>query len=111
MFSVIDVCGGGGGGSESITLSYQVFCYFVCFCVLTCICRFEIKQPIEYLNTHHPAPKTLILSAGGGGGGEGGDARGKNVSGDPAHQHQYITVGVNTPSFTRWSRIALVRVR
>ena len=64
------VGGGGGGGSESITLSYQVVCYFVCFCVLTCICRFEIKQPIEYLNTHHPAPKTLILSAGGGGGGE-----------------------------------------
>ena len=28
-------------------------------------------------------------------------ARGKNVSGDPAHQHQYITVGVNTPSSTR----------
>ena len=27
-------------------------------------------------------------------------ARGKNVSGDPAHQHQYITVGVNTPSST-----------
>ena len=105
--------GGGGGESESITLSYQVVCYFVCFCVLTCICRFEIKQPIEYLNTHHPAPKTLILSAGGEGrGGEGGgDARGKNVSGDPAHQHQYFTVGVNTPSFTRWSRIALVSVR
>ena len=102
------VCVWGGGGSESITLSYQVVCYFVCFCVLTCIYRFEIKQPIEYLNTHHPAPETLILSAGGGG---GGDARGKNVSGDPAHQHQYITVGVNTPSFTRWSRIALVRVR
>ena len=35
----------------------------------------------------------------------------KNVSGDPAHQHQYITVGVNTPSSTRWGRIALVRVK
>ena len=23
------------------------------------------------------------------------------LSGDPAHQHQYITVGVNTPSSTR----------
>ena len=100
--------GGGEGGSESIILSYKVVCYFVCFCVLTCICRFEIKQPIEYLNTHHPAPKTLILSARGEG---GGDAHGKNVSTDPAHQHQYIMVGVNTPSFTRWSRIALVRVR
>ena len=99
---------GGGGGSESITLSYQVVCYFVCFCVLTCICRFEIKQPIEYLNTHHPAPKTLILSEGGGG--EATRVQ-KDVSGDPAHQHQYITVGLNTPSFTRWSRIALVRVR
>ena len=66
--------GGGGGGSESITLSYQVVCYFVCFCVLTCICRFETKQPIEsveYLNTHHPAPKILILSARGVGGGGG----------------------------------------
>ena len=30
-----------------------------------------------------------------------GEARGKNVSGDPVHQHQYITVGVNTPSSTR----------
>ena len=88
------MCVCGGGGSDSI-------------------CRFEIKQPIEsveYLNTHHSAPKTLILSVGGGGGGRG-DARGKNVSGNPAHQHQYITVGVNTSSFTRWSRIALVRVR
>ena len=110
MYVCVCVCvWGGGGGSESITLSYQVVCYFVCFSVLTRICRFEIKQLIEYLNTHHPAPKTLILSAKVGAGGGGGDARGKNVSGDPAHQ--YITVGVNTPSFTRWSRIALVRVR
>ena len=99
--------GGRGVRVHNIKLSScLLFCFF---CVLTCICRFEIKQPIEYLkNTHHPAPKTLILSARGEG---GGDARGKNVSGDPAHQHQYITVGVNTPSFTRWSRIALVRVR
>ena len=82
--------------SESITLSYQVICYFVCFCVLTCICRFEIKQPNEYLNTHHPAPKTLILSARGGGG-KGGDARGKNVSSDPDHQRQYFTVGGKYP--------------
>ena len=29
-----------------------------------------------------------------------GLARGKNVSGDPAHQHRYITVGVNTPSYS-----------
>ena len=36
----------------------------------------------------------------------GGAARGKNVSGDPAHQHQYVTVEVNTPSSTR--RIALL---
>ena len=54
------------------------------------------------------APKTLIFSARGEG---GGDAHGKNVSGDPAHEHQYIMVGVNTPSFTHFSRIALVRVR
>ena len=53
IFNVIDVCVcvcvcvWGGGGSESITLSYRVVCYFVCFCVLTCICQFEIKQPIE----------------------------------------------------------------
>ena len=93
----------------SITLSYQVVCYFVCSCVLTCICRFEIKQPIEYLNTHHPAPKTLILSVRVGG---GGYAHGKKVSGDSAHQyHQYIAVRVNTPSFPHWGRIALIRVR
>ena len=28
-------------------------------------------------------------------------AHGKNVSSDPAHQCQYITAGVNTPSSTR----------
>ena len=30
-----------------------------------------------------------------------GEGRGENVSGDPVHQHQCITVGVNTPSSTR----------
>ena len=34
-----------------MTLSYQVVSYFVCFCVLNCICRFEIKQPIEYTSS------------------------------------------------------------
>ena len=31
----------------------------------------------------------------------GDDARGEFVTGDSAHQHQYIIVGVNTPSSTR----------
>ena len=65
--------GGGGGGGvrvHNIKLSScLLFCLFLCINILTCICGFEIKQPIEYLNTHHPAPKTLILSARGEGGG------------------------------------------
>ena len=35
----------------------------------------------------------------------------KNVSGDPAHKHLYIGVGVNTPGSTRKGRIAFVRVK
>ena len=37
-------------------------------------------------------------------------ARGKNVSGNPAHQHLYVRVGVNTPSSTRQGRIDLSRL-
>ena len=44
--------------------SYQVVSCFVCFCVLKCICRFEIKQPIEY--TSSCTKNFNFVSKGGG---------------------------------------------
>ena len=48
-----------------MTLSYQVVSYFVCLCVLKCICRFEIHQPIEY--TSSSCTKNFNFVVGGGG--------------------------------------------
>ena len=61
------------------------------------------------LDTDTRCEELLLLSSNGfrgslaswGSSYRSGEARGKNVSGNPAHQYQYITVGVNTPSSTR----------
>ena len=44
--------------------------------------RLHVNQPLPRLRNHNATDD---------------GARGENVSGEPAHQHQYITVGVNTP--------------